>query len=1112
MLRLIKNRQWEWMVILLLGLSPFLWFDSQTVIMGHDSGLVLNPIEHFIDRLSTWTERFNMGADQYYAIPGFFIHGLDALVYWCTHNISLTQKITFIFWFALPGLTMMLLVKSIGQRYKLPYIALPASIFYMFNHFLLQGWFVAERTKFSLYGALPLYLYLLFEWSGKRLSTPITAVAISAVFFFLNGLASPPLFGGILLATVVFILFYGILYRQLWRLIVLFSLVILLSTILQAYWLFPMIDFLKHSYAQTVDLYGGKAGIAGWVKYISEQTSLYNLFRLQGIPEWYQNPLHPYAQTMLNNPFFSGMNFILPIIAFLPLYLYRKNHKLLLLIIFLSTLALISIAFSAGAHPPFGLFYIFLMEYVPGFIAFRTPFYKFAPALWFSYAILISLSINWIVEKWRHRNRWIPFFVISFWCVSILVFNYPFFTGVFFDYIREQRTMRLSIPQYVTEYFIWSQSADQKHKRTLFLPLPNPDSSIDAYSWGYWSLAPLSTLASSANIINRSYFTSPLEQQIISQLAEYLRVSDHRWKKLSQIIGIDYIVVRKDFAWNLPNTPGENPQLYDKLRDLNGMTYMKSFGMWDVYSIDAKTSRIEISDTFSVIDSPSGDIPKLVSMPVFDATLPLLQAVDVSLQASDDNIAARYSVAKCNTCNLQWKFINLDLYRPLLTQDSNVYPLYQLFHSSTSTITSNSSLQLQQFAYTLLSDTLGYQKVLDEQKSENKVSVVQGALQRSLKNFSSALQKSDIALTTERRIEILSILRNIKSIQTQLKATESQKEFVLQYKAEIDSLFTLIDEKTWRTQTASSKKLELTLTKSGPYHIYYRPNAQLESDRVQIAVNGVPRIVQMSVAMDNWHDLGIFDLPMGTSQIEVNQKTVNEYAQKMPMIFQKGTFLCQKSDAIRGNMNDIYRIQFSHTSKDESGEFYISLLPESLEPSERTGLEKLTSTSQVRQYTNDYAVGGKQNFVVHICNSITRQNISAIDLHIFDISIVKLSIPDIVAYSGTALAKKPYHPTVTKHSSSMYEFDLPATQSPQVITLKNSYSPRWVFGDSSSVPVWGFANGWIISDSNNSAVRLEYAPDRIVRIGFATTLVGTIGIAIYWAYRFKKIHHEKKLH
>src|SRR3989338_7675803 len=133
-------------LILILGLIPLLWFSDGTIILGHDAGLTLNPVENFVDRLYVWTQRFGIGTDQSFALLGaFLIHGIEAFLAWIGFSLPVQQKIQFIFWFVLPGLAMYFLVYKLWHERR--YLPVVAAIIYMINYYLIQAWFIAERTK-----------------------------------------------------------------------------------------------------------------------------------------------------------------------------------------------------------------------------------------------------------------------------------------------------------------------------------------------------------------------------------------------------------------------------------------------------------------------------------------------------------------------------------------------------------------------------------------------------------------------------------------------------------------------------------------------------------------------------------------------------------------------------------------------------------------------------------------------------------------------------------------------------------------------------------------------------------------------------------------------------
>src|SRR3990167_11115941 len=91
-------------IISILGLLPFLWLKGGAVLLGHDAGLALDPLLHFLDRIFVWSQRFSLGTDQNGALLGaFFIHGFEALLAWLGLNLHWGQLIQFIFWFTVPG-------------------------------------------------------------------------------------------------------------------------------------------------------------------------------------------------------------------------------------------------------------------------------------------------------------------------------------------------------------------------------------------------------------------------------------------------------------------------------------------------------------------------------------------------------------------------------------------------------------------------------------------------------------------------------------------------------------------------------------------------------------------------------------------------------------------------------------------------------------------------------------------------------------------------------------------------------------------------------------------------------------------------------------------------
>ena len=153
---------------------------------------------------------------------------------------------------------------------------------------------------------------------------------------------------------------------------------------------------------------------------------------------------------------------------------------------------LLGIFFAAGTHPPLGFFYQLLVEKVPGFIIFRTPYFKFAPALFLASAFLTAFVVDFL----SHRFGWKVFCVFL---ALIFAYHFPFFTGNFFEW-RKGFSTRLTVPQYVFDFGTWLQSK-QHTGRILMIPPNSPDLEYSLYNWGYLSFQAIPTLLSNASVV-----------------------------------------------------------------------------------------------------------------------------------------------------------------------------------------------------------------------------------------------------------------------------------------------------------------------------------------------------------------------------------------------------------------------------------------------------------------------------------------------------------------------------------------------------------------------------------------------------------------------------------
>jgi hypothetical protein len=290
--------------------------------------------------------------------------------------VIIVQKITFMYWLFALGVSAYILASVLTRE---RFIKLFMAVFYVFNHFFLQAWFIAERATFSIAIAFPLLITILILFFQKKISPVKSAILFNLVLFFFNGGGSLPLFGGVLVGITLTFLFFGALFiikdrkKAIRPLCVFLFLCSFIFILLNAYYLFPLFSFAKNTYGSLLAGSGGVGGISAWIDVISKNASMINLFRLQGIPDWYGNEVHVYANFFLNNPLLIFISFLFPVLAFFSLFLPLSRIQKIY-ITFFSLLALFSMIFMAGSHPPLGSLYMVLVERIPGFCCIQNAF------------------------------------------------------------------------------------------------------------------------------------------------------------------------------------------------------------------------------------------------------------------------------------------------------------------------------------------------------------------------------------------------------------------------------------------------------------------------------------------------------------------------------------------------------------------------------------------------------------------------------------------------------------------------------------------------------------------------------------------------------------------
>ncbi|MEK7154664.1 MAG: hypothetical protein AAB697_00885 [Patescibacteria group bacterium] len=440
------------------------------------------------------------------------------------------------------------------------------------------------------------------------------ALLVGLTLFFLNGGAGIPLWGGLFIVSatvlvVTFLISPLSLVDRLKKTLGFSVLSVLFILMLNFYWIYPYIASYQYNYAHKIGVAGGNEGAIAWSQEISRNASFTNLFKLQGIPDWYDNPSHPNANVLLTNYFFLLLAVVFPIIAFVGL-LNSKNQTYsgtAYKAVFLAVL-LVAIPFTAGSHPPTGVLYNLALKYVPGFPIFRTPYYKFGMALWFAFAYLVAVGLKQLTVKRA------PFFSLTVFIILLGIYNYPVFTGVFFNWSNKYST-RIKVPDYILEA---KKELDSNSfsTRTLMLPQLHDGSKYIAYDWKYFSLSSIPSILSRSSVVLNDAVLSGNEPGLVNAI--YQQLERFSQSSLLKYTVVDRAVVQDDFRIDESMDYLITPTKESIYREPN-TSLSKEAGRWKFFNIRDPEMKplIYIPQRFSYVLTETTRLAQVTQTPGF---------------------------------------------------------------------------------------------------------------------------------------------------------------------------------------------------------------------------------------------------------------------------------------------------------------------------------------------------------------------------------------------------------------------------------------------------------------------------------------------------------------
>lgn len=1093
------------LVILLLSLTPLLWFRQGQVMVGHDNVAPLVPQVFLSGRLSTWINHF-FGQSQALILGTIPIHFLDALPSFLGFSLETSQKIVYVLWFFLIGLSAYILASVINGKSHI--FKLIATTFYQFNFFILQGWWIGEKSKFSAYIAQPLVLALFILVYNARLSPLAGSILVGLTLFLFNagGLYGIPLYGGLMVVLFCFLILICIrsLVQKDWkpvrRIIALVGGGGIAIILANAYFFLPAYTRLKTSLVPGVNVIGGTSGVVDWANEISANTSFLNLMRLEGIPEWYDNPNHPFAKQYLTNPILVGASFLFPILVFASLLVVKKREFRAYVIVFFS-IYLVGMQFSAGTHPPLGFIYQFFVEKIPGFFIFRTPYFKFAPALYLAQAILAAFTLDNLPSRWRRG----VFIIVV---IGLLFYHAPFFKGNFFDW-RQGYSTRLAVPEYVYSFGRWLE--EHRDARVLMLPPNSPSFRYSLYRWGYLSFQALPTLVSNGSVVINNDKLDESERDVVESMYRAIVARDREGiDRYISLLGLTHVVLEHDTATDIESILPLTPQPYEQgLKASGRFTKTNQFGQWDLYAIDGANPSI-----LSFVRSPKLIDAKQSSVDAFIDHLsePVVFIDDASqLQFQQPTLI----VAECANCPKKGRPIVTFPDRPVLSDDP-FYPLLTFFDRFRKVPSDPKSA-----IYSYLGETLKQISEVNETILQQK-SIPETLVRRYIKTLDAIVTNFAYLPTLKEKIlvagDVSQYLREernflrpnlgryvtggtqtilVGSIFSGIRKTEMALEsYIAPYGDEQTRLYQL------SVGIPSAYQVYVRSADLGQFIDEGRTSIEMTIDQEQMS-----RIqTRIDLQKTRWVPFGMITLASGYHVLRFQLPEVT--GEMIPLVPVETEFSVKGENVCFGNTvggitgRSLYQFTVNYTN-DFSDNLLLFIWEKDGDSKQLSVAARLPASTLREKVREAFEVSETtKETVIAVCAPNINQERAAENIQT---SFTKLIYPTVVlvpqSYEGTQSTSL----EMQRKSPARFEATLPTEDGTRLLVVSERFDPWWELTGVAAkhVRVNGYANGWFIDNPQGQTVTIAYRGDVFFRWGIAVS-TGAVGVSIFFLWRQRR--------
>jgi len=354
------------------------------------------------------------------------------------------------------------------------------ALFYAVNRYTVLLYFTAQTYFPMVYVALPWLLYGVIEGCERRRGRGI-AIVVAALVWAGGAGANPALFGValcVLGVAAALELAQGVPLR---RVAVVTGVGAALGLACCAWWILP----LATSVGAGLDTVSA-ASVGDWALWMSDRSSFLNLFKLDGYTGTSEFPFADWYGSAVG----SAFGYIPLAIGLAGLGTYRRRFSAVALLAFA-----VAVFLSKGVHEPFGWVYQALLDHVPVFSIFRSPYVKWialeAVLLSLIFALGAAGIVGWIGARSGARSRTVRFALAAV-AVAVMAYPWPAYAGRMLSPDYHEVGFRSIVPAAYADVAAILQRAGSG-VRTIVL---NPGSApYPFYTWGYFGEDPLDVAA-----------------------------------------------------------------------------------------------------------------------------------------------------------------------------------------------------------------------------------------------------------------------------------------------------------------------------------------------------------------------------------------------------------------------------------------------------------------------------------------------------------------------------------------------------------------------------------------------------------------------------------------